>query len=650
MFFLNLSLVEFLVLFGSISAVTVALYLLDRARRKQKVATLRFWVAAGQPALTRRRRRIQQPLSLLLQLAGLALLLAAIAELRLGSEPPAPRNHVVILDTSAWMGSRQAGGRTLMDEARTRALRYLDSVASSDRVMLVRADGLATPATVFESSRDRLREAIRQSRPGATALNLDQALEFARRIQDLNPGRSGEIVVISSGRISAREAAALASTPAQRLRYVPVESEAGNFGLRKLGFRRSVSTPDSWEIYVSVRNYGAQPGRVPLALSFGGAPIASRELELAPGTDREVSFEYRTRAAGELEARLLSQDVFPEDDHALVELPSQQSLEIVVYTSEPGSLRPVFGASPGVKATFASPSQYRPEAKADVIVLDRFRPETPPQADSIWIDPPRAGSPIPVRARLSGAKLTRWNAAHPLGAGLRAVGLDLESASVFEPAPDDVRVAESDEGPVIVARTGPARTIAIGFNPAGAGLRFQLATPLLFANMLRWLAPEMFRRWELAAGSVGTVDVPVDPEVDPSGVQVSHADGSPVPFSLSARTLRFFTGTPGTVNINAGDRSLVYSLTLPELADARWEPPAGVRRGLPARRMASQGSAPLWPWLALLGAAALLAEWLLYGGSRRAAYRGLSAEPGWLERLVQRTWAPVRARVRASGR
>ena len=62
----------------------VALYLLDRSRRRQMVATLRFWVAAEQPTVVTRRKRIQQPLSLMLQLISIALLLLAIAQLRLG--------------------------------------------------------------------------------------------------------------------------------------------------------------------------------------------------------------------------------------------------------------------------------------------------------------------------------------------------------------------------------------------------------------------------------------------------------------------------------------------------------------------------------------------------------------------------------------
>src|SRR6476659_10803323 len=103
MYLLNLSLFQFLAVFGAISAVSVALYLLDRARRKQIVSTLRFWVSAEQPAVAARRRRINQPWSLLLQLVSMALLILAIAQLRLGSPERARRDHVLLVDTSAWM-------------------------------------------------------------------------------------------------------------------------------------------------------------------------------------------------------------------------------------------------------------------------------------------------------------------------------------------------------------------------------------------------------------------------------------------------------------------------------------------------------------------------------------------------------------------
>ena len=127
MYFLNLSLLQFLAVFGSISAISVALYLLDRSRRKLVVSTLRFWIAAEQPAVAARRRRVQQPWSLLLQLLSMALLLLAISQLRLGSPAQAGRDHVIVLDTSAWMAGR-SGNRTLMDVARERARQYLKAL------------------------------------------------------------------------------------------------------------------------------------------------------------------------------------------------------------------------------------------------------------------------------------------------------------------------------------------------------------------------------------------------------------------------------------------------------------------------------------------------------------------------------------------
>ena len=100
MFFASLSLVEYLALFGIAGALLTILYLLDRTRRRQVVATLKFFSTAQRPTEARRKRRIREPLSLLLQLLALALLLAAVAELRFGSEDDTARDHVLILDAS----------------------------------------------------------------------------------------------------------------------------------------------------------------------------------------------------------------------------------------------------------------------------------------------------------------------------------------------------------------------------------------------------------------------------------------------------------------------------------------------------------------------------------------------------------------------
>ena len=108
-------------------------------------------------------------------------------------------------------------------------------------------------------------------------------------------------------------------------------------------------------------------------------------------------------------------------------------------------------------------------------------------------------------------------------------------------------------------------------------MKYELTTPLLFANILRWMAPDIFRSWELTAGTVGTVDVELESEADPSSIRVVTEDGKPVPFTVQGRTLRFFTAAPGIVRVLTGDRELVYSMTLPQPGDVIWKPTSAKR-------------------------------------------------------------------------
>ncbi|MEO8592150.1 MAG: VWA domain-containing protein [Candidatus Solibacter sp.] len=623
MYFLNLSLFQFLAVFGGISAISIALYLLDRSRRKVVVSTLRFWIAAQHPAAAARRRRVQQPWSLLLQLASMALLLLAISQLRWGTPAQAGRDHVIVLDSSAWMAGR-SGNRTLMDVARDRARQYLKALPARDRVMLVRADAMATPATAFEEDRKKLEAAIAATQPGATALNVDQALLFARHIQGQDGRRVGEIAFIGPGRTAPRDPAT-AALP-HNLRVIAIADNVENVGLRKVGMRRSGADSELWEIFVAVRNYGTRPHAVNLSLDFGPPGTAgrvaagSKPLTLAAGAEAEASFEYRTSAGGMLGVHLSPHDSYPNDDHAELELPAQPVLPVVVYSTQPELLRPVLAATPRVAAVYRRPEEYRPDDKG-LVVLDRFIPPTRPQSDSLWIEPPAMGSPVPVRATVEQAAFQRWDAEHPAAAGLHTKDFKLERTEVFEAGVSDARVGEVAAGPVIVARPGKPKIIVMGFHPVLSTMRYQLATPLLFANVLRWVAPETFRRYEVAGGSVGAVKVELDQETAAKDVKVTAEDGSDVPFTVKERTLNFFSGAAGGVKVVAGDREYIYSLTLPELWESKWTPPADAHLGVPRFAEVMEGSTELWPWLALAGALGLLAEWFLYGRFRRGMLR-----------------------------
>jgi len=608
--FLNLSLAEFAALFSAASAVVVALYFLDRSRRTVAVATLRFWNEARRPVESAQKRRIRQWPSLLLQLLSIALLLLAVSQLRWGSRDTSSRDHVLLLDTSAFTAAR-SGSRTLLDLAKSQALAYVRALPSVDRVMVVYADGLSTPVTQFESDRRKSEQAIRAAQPRESALNAAQAVDFANQALARQGRRKGEIVIAGASRIVTAEQATPSSWP-PNFRLLAVDARPENVGIRKLGLRPSPEDPSHWRILASVRNYGVRPHTAELLLAFGGAPAGGRAVQLNPGQEVELSFDYRTRAAGLLEARLAARgDAYDGDNRAVLELPARPEMALAVCSDEPQFLTAMLSSLPMVKAAMRTRNQCIADPPKTAAIYDRFVPQGQPDAGSLYIEPPAAQSPIPVIKRATGEKIDSWNTAHPIAAGLRAQDFRLDSTLVFNgPA-----IASTPSGPVIAAReqTGEPKIAVLGFHPSRSALRYELATPLLYANILRWFAPEVFRNAETFAGSVGAVNVTVSRGA--SSLRVLDDEGSALPFSSGDGQLRFFAPRTGTVRVIEDGREQVFSLALPEIPEAAWTAPSSIKRGVPPAARFGGAARDLWPWLALLGALGILLDWLLFAPS-----------------------------------
>ena len=180
---------------------------------------------------------------------------------------------------------------------------------------------------------------------------------------------------------------------------------------------------------------------------------------------------------------------------------------------------------------------------------------------------------------LGKTKLTKWRSDSNLASGLHTKDLELPAAELFRPASTDIVVAEADAGPIIVARPGAHKIAVLGFQPS----KYELTTPLLFANLVRWMAPDVFTTYELTAGTVGHGERATwNPKPSRPAIRVMTENQPRLPFTLEGQNLRFFAAAPGIVRISTGGREIVYSLTLPQAGD----------RGLEARRSPHRHSAP----------------------------------------------------------
>lgn len=623
MFFLNLSAAEFFTLLGVLGGFTAALYLLDRTKRSRVVSTLRFWTPGMAAEQHHNRKRVREPWSLALQLLGLIMLLLAIAQVKLGSPGRQGRDHVLLLDTSAWT-AQQSGASSLLDREKQFAGSYVAALPARDRAMIVRADALVTPATGFTGDHNQLFTAIRDSKPGYSALNFAQALAFAQQARRWGPGERGEIVYIGPGMNDDQTNSANQATAPPRmenLRTILVRPDRQHIGIRSLGVRRSDTGENAWLASLLVKNYGLRPAVARLNVRCAGTSFAPRAILLQPGEEKPVEYEFVTHPGAEFTAALASGDALATDQRVAIQLPRADTLRIAVATSRPQVLQPLFAGNDRLQVRFFESFSREAENWADLVVFDRSAGAT--KHPSIWIDPPKDGSPLPVKASIADAAMTNWNPDTALSVGLHAKERHIQNAEVFQTFDGDLSVLNAAEGPMVVARNAGAqhaKLAVIGFDPFQSELRFKVTTPLLFANLLRWVSPDVFRPVETSAERIGAVTVALDPDERPDAIRVLNDQNAPEPFFARKDSLQIFAQRPEILRVQSPSRERVLSITLPDVAANEWKPPSNALSGVPRWPSYGASAIDLWKWLALAAAVILFIEWMLFG-RRRAAIR-----------------------------
>ena len=625
MFFLNLSAAEFFALLGVLGGLVSLLYLLDRSKRRKVVSTLRFWTPAKSAAGQQSRKKVQDPWSFLLQLLALLFLLLAIAQLQWGTRERQGRDHILLLDSSAWSAQQQAQSQEqVLDQEKVLAADYIRGLPKRDRVLIARVSGIATPVTAFTNNQTQLLRAINATESDYSALNLDQTFEFARQaqanqLQAGTAGHPGDVVYIGPG-MSAVESPA--TKQPEHLRIINVAPRRENVGLARIEVRRDPRTGGGWLATVTARNYGQTDQSVRVETQFDSSRFSPRLLRLAAGQEATTTVTFTTTGAGKFKVNLAPGDTLPIDDTAQISLPSAAVLSVAVFTNRPEILRPLLEADHRLSARLYSTSSYTPRPSADVVLLDSFSPSQAPQIPTLWLNPPREHSPLRISQSVDDTAITAWHPDSGVSSGLQARETHIPHANIFEEFQGDIPVASVAGGDIVLARAGrpnhPA-IAAIGFDPLEGPLRFEVTTPLLVSHLLYWLAPESLREKDFAATPLGPATVTLDAKEDTSGLRVLDDRGVSVPFTLHDRSLSLFASRPSIIRIITRERERVLSLTLPAIAAYSWNP-TDVVRGLPPDSRFTPSATDLWKYLALAAAFCLISEWWFFGRRRRSLW------------------------------
>lgn len=625
MFFLNLTAGEFLLLFGALAGVVTALYLFDRSKTKKVVSSLRFWAVDLVSTQRTSRKRIREPWSFVLQLLSILLLLLAIGQLEWGRGSHRNRKVVLLVDTSAW-SSEVVNGQTVLDAEKKIAAQYLKRLPTNDRVLLAGVDASAVPATVFTSNRAELLGGIAKLQSSYAALDIHRALSFAQQAEATAASNGGEVVYIGPGRIGRGTNSALA---VQHLRTIPVPLEGENCGIRSIGLRRDRYDPARWNVVVSVENYGKQTHTLQMTSRLSGRVVDSRLLTIGSQDRMTTEYSFVEAPGGPLAVGIEPEDALRADDRAVITVPRTSKMRLAVFTRRPATMKPLIEADENLEASFSSPEQYTPAPpNADAILLDQFSPDALPQRPALWITPPRDRSPIPVAEVIDDVVLNASDPRADLHAQIQnRRDIRLKNAEVFSAVDGDSVFASTASGPVAVGHQAhSSKFAALGFDPLAGALRFESATPVLFADLLRWLSPQSIAAPVVTTAFAGEATTALSLERASRVLSVADANGAAVPFSVHGQLLQFSTNAPSQIHIRFDDGGSLSVPVLADVAEGVWVPPGDSSNGMPKGFAGLPSDVDLWRWLAFFGGIGFLADWFLFGRGRTAE-TGRHVEP-----------------------
>ncbi len=506
MIFAGLAMTQLLMIFGGAAALTTVFYILKLRRRAVATPFIKLWErVVKEKEATSLFSKLRRLLSLLLQLALLALLVFALGDPRSKESLTAGRTLVALVDASASMQATDTAPayKTRLDYAKNEVQKMVRGLGASDRMLVAQMDATVTALGPMTGDTAELDRAIDKIAPTDARTDFPRALRFA--LDALAGAENPEIVVLSDGVLGdAKDAQGKVKIEGAKLTYVPVGNASRNVGITQFSVRRYPLDKGRYEVMLEVTNTGTEPEDVELSLYGDGALVDVSKFRLKPKEKLPRFYPSLSGASRALEAKLTpigdSKDYLPADNRAYALLPERKRAKVLVVTTGNTYLEAALLLDEYLDVTVVSPKAYADKyalsavAGFDAAIFDCVTPVTAPPIHAFYINPSsEAGSPVKVdKVERENEGFDKIDRKSPL---VRWTALDeVRIASMHKLIPEigDKVVGASDaSGPVLVSgsRAGH-KFVAIGFDVRQSDLPLRVAWPLLLLNTLNWFVDE----------------------------------------------------------------------------------------------------------------------------------------------------------------
>ena len=598
------------------------LYMLKLRRKQVQVSSTLLWTQllrdqqANAPW-----QKLKRNLLLILQLLILAALVLAFARPAVETSTVASGSVIVLLDASASMNATDV--RPSRFEAARKAAQALIDGLSGDSTMTLILVGRA-PRALVSSERDKsiLRSSLAAVTPSAGKGNWEAA--FALAAGAAHGNQEVTTVILSDGGLPE---SGLPSLPGE-VRYVPIGTSGENLTITALALRPATGGP---ELFAEIRNFGSSERAVLLSFYFRDQLLTARQMDLSAGSSQSLTLDDLPDTPGVYKAQLTDPqpdtplDSLAIDDTAYAVYQPSSLRRVLLVSNGNLFLEQLLASLPGIQPFRALPAEdgtlQIPSSPFDLYILDGVIPPELPAGNLLFTNPSsnplfQVGAPFSEMKNVQVAdhELTRyldWNNIHIL-----------QARTVRLPSWADALVS-ADAGPLVFAgETDGRRIAALTFDLRESDLPLQVAYPILFANLIDYLAPPS--AFDATQSLHPGESLSISPPLGVDQVVIATPSNQVFTFNAGASALTFTdTDEPGyyAVNFISKETNTVgyFVVNLFDPAESDIRPRETLQIGQTAVRAATAEKVSLrelWPWLAGLALLLLLIEWQAYHRKR----------------------------------
>lgn len=504
--------IEWAVLAG-IPVGIIALYFLKLRRKPVQVPSTLLWKRSLEDLhVNSLFQRLRRNLLLFLQLLVVFLAMIALLGPRVSGTTGQGKRYVLAIDNSASMSATDVLPSRLA-KAKAEAKKIVNGMRNDDLAMVIAFSDRARVVSNYTGDLRTLLRRIDAIEPSEGTTSLRDALQVAAGLA--NPSKQigegvvatsvvtpelfiytdggfpdvegfslgnlkPEVIVIgpptlaplASGTVPAGEASA-----GPRPQSVPSD----NVAILALQTRTSDEKPDLYQVFGRVHNFRAEPVETEAQLlrhdpekpANAGRLVDAIALTIPARSEQSFKFDFPSTGLTELEVRLDVKDVQPLDNRAFALIGNPRKAQVLLVT--PGNrylvdtLRTPTAAE-RADVVVVTPEQAKAEpfsrdaraGRYDLVIYDRFTPESAPAANALYFGTMPPGKAYEKTKALERPVILDWDVSHPLLQYVRDLStVVIAKATGVEPPPGSSILIESNLGPLafVAPREGYSDTV-----------------------------------------------------------------------------------------------------------------------------------------------------------------------------------------------